>query len=216
MANETTWQLFKREEHVYRNNQFDEILKDAIRFFHGMKVYSLPPPEPFVGAGVYAIYCIARDGLYRKFGETVNRMEYAVPIYVGKAVSSGWRQSRNADSNQSERALFSRLKQHSCSIAAAKNLTPTDFACRFVIFEGATTEMVAAVEAALIKLHNPLWNSVIDGFGNHDPGGRRTTGKIPQWDVLHPGRPWAMRMTGEKPSLAYLKRRVSDYLVGLR
>lgn len=216
MATDTKWRLFKREEHVYKNNQFDEILKDAIRFFNGMKVYPLPPPVPFDGAGVYAIYCTARDGIYKKFGETVNRLEYAVPIYVGKAVSAGWRQSRNAGANGLDRALFSRLKQHCSSIAAVKNLSPSDFSCRFVIFEGAATEMIAAVEAALIKLHNPLWNSVIDGFGNHDPGGRRTTGKIPQWDVLHPGRAWAMRMTGEKPSLAYLKRRVADYLVGLR
>ncbi len=214
MTDDTMWSQFKREEHVYQNDQFDEILKDAVRFFNGRGVYPLPPAVSFYGIGVYAIYCTARDGLYKKFGEMVNRVEYAVPIYVGKAVSAGWRQSRN--SNDKENAIYSRLKQHYGSILAAKNLNPADFSCRFVIFEGIASEMVAAVEAALIKMHRPLWNSVIDGFGNHDPGGRRTTGKIPQWDVLHPGRSWAMRMTGEKPSLAYLKRRVADYMVGLR
>ena len=209
-------QQFKREEHVYKNDHFAEVLKDAVRFFHGTPVHALPPPEPFSGAGVYAIYCIAREGIYRKFGDVVNREEYAIPIYVGKAVPTGWRQSRNTDTQIGERVLFSRLRQHSASIMAASNLQPADFVCRFVIFEGVASEMIAAVEAALIKKHNPLWNSVIDGFGNHDPGGRRTTGKIPQWDVLHPGRAWASRMTGEKPSLASLRRRVADYMVGLR
>lgn len=207
---------FKRERHVYNNDQFGEMLKDAVRFFHGSPVQPLPPPEEFSGIGVYAIYCTARKGVYAKFGDVVNREEYAVPIYVGKAVATGWRQSRNISGGPADKTLFLRLRQHFNSIEAAKNLSSSDFACRFVIFEGVAAEMVAAVEAALIKKHNPLWNSVIDGFGNHDPGKRRTTGKIPQWDVLHPGREWAMRMTGEKPSLPDLKRRVADYLVGLR
>lgn len=216
MSSTTMTREFQREKHVYKNDQFDEMLKDAVRFFHGSPVQSLPPPEVFSGIGVYALYCTSRKGIYSKFGDIINREEYAVPIYVGKAVASGWRQSRNIEDDTTDRTLFQRLRQHYNSIDAAKNLDPADFACRFVIFEGIASEMVAAVEAALIKKHNPLWNSVIDGFGNHDPGGRRTTGKIPQWDVLHPGRTWAMRMTGEKPSLAYLKRRVADYLVGLR
>ncbi len=207
---------FKREEHVYNNGQFDEILKDAVRFFHGTPICPMPPQESFTGAGVYAIYCISRSGIYRKFGETVNREEYAIPIYVGKAVPPGWRQSRGSESSSADKSLFSRLRDHCNSISAARNIDLEDFACRFVIFEGGASEMIAAVEAALIKKHNPLWNSVIDGFGNHDPGGRRTSGMIPQWDVLHPGRAWALRMTGARPSLASLKRRVADYMVGLR
>ena len=33
-----------------------------------------------------------------------------------------------------------------------------------------------------------LWNSLVDGFGNHDPGAGRYKGLRPRWDVLHPGR----------------------------
>lgn len=208
--------VFNREKHVYANEAFSEILKDAVRFFHGTPVQPLPPTEPFTGAGVYALYCIAREGLYSKYGLVVNREDYSVPIYVGKAVPAGWRQSRTIHGVSSDRPLYARLKDHHDSVSVAKNLNISDFACRFVIFEGVSTEMIAAVEAALIKKHNPLWNSVIDGFGNHDPGGKRLSGRVPQWDVLHPGREWASRMTGEKPSLSDLKRRVSDYMVGLR
>ena len=206
---------FKREEHVYVNNEFSELLKDAVRFFHGTPVLSLPLKCPFKGAGVYAIYCIAKTGLYKTFGERINRTSYSVPIYVGKAVPSGWRQSRILD-DAAGSALYSRLRQYSESIKNGKGLNLSDFVCRFAILEGDTANMIAALEAAIIAEHSPLWNSVIDGFGNHDPGKRRVTGKRPQWDCLHPGRPWAMRMSGEEFSVPELRRRVTDYLMGVK
>lgn len=43
------------------------------------------------------------------------------------------------------------------------------FYCRFMILEDAAADMIGAVEAALIRSYYPLWNSTIDGFGNHDP-----------------------------------------------
>lgn len=209
-------EAFSREKHVYRNDAFEEILKDAVLFFNGTPVHSLPPPERFDGAGVYAIYCLSKTGIYQKFGQQINRMEYAVPIYVGKAVPPGWRQGRNIEDVNDGSALFSRLQDHSKSISNAKNLDIRDFACRFVIFEGVSVSMVAAIEAKLISLKNPLWNSVIDGFGNHDPGGKRITGKLSSWDTLHPGRKWAEKMTGEKPNANALRQRIKDYMVGLR
>ena len=80
---------FKREDHVYVNSKFAELIKDAVRFFHGTPVLSLPLEESFKGAGVYAIYCISKKGLYKTYGEKINRLSYDVPIYVGKAVPSG-------------------------------------------------------------------------------------------------------------------------------
>jgi hypothetical protein len=48
----------------------------------------------------------------------------------------------------------------------------------------------------LIKLNQPLWNVAIDGFGNHDPGRGRYEQAKSDWDVIHPGRPWAERCNG--------------------
>lgn len=206
---------FKREEHVYVNDEFSELLKDAVRFFHGTPVLPLPLERSFDGAGVYAIYCIAKKGIYKTYGERLNRTAYEVPIYVGKAVPSGWRQSRVIDEIAGA-ALFNRIRQHTESIRQVRGLDLRDFVCRFAILEGETANMISALEAAIIAEHSPLWNSVIDGFGNHDPGKRRVTGKRPQWDCLHPGRPWAMRMTGESFSQQELRRRVTDYLMGVR
>lgn len=208
--------VFRRSDHVYHCPPiFGQLMVDAIRFFNGTPVHTLPPPQTFKGAGVYAIYCTAKAGIYQKFGNVINQLAYNIPIYVGKAVA-GSRQSRNTSSTSTGSALYSRLAQHARSIELGAGLNPGDFYCRFAIFEDAAERMIAAVEAALIAETNPLWNSVIDGFGNHDPGKGRHAGRMPQWDCLHPGRPWAARLQPCEQTPNALKRRVSDYMVGLR
>ncbi len=209
-------QPFDREKHIYRCEEFSELLKDAVRFFHGTPVCAFPPETRFAGAGVYALYYIGKKGLYARFGQEINREEYRLPIYVGKAEPTGWRQSRGVEDSAKDAKLFERLKQHSSSVAAGKGLCVDDFVCRFMIFEGPVEAMIASVEAALISMHRPLWNSVIDGFGNHNPGNKRFSGMITQWDALHPGRAWALKMTGEVPDVKMLNRRVKDYFAGIR
>lgn len=76
---------FEREKHVFTSEAFDEIIKDTIRFFNGTPVHNLPPPERFLGTGVYAIYYIGKNKLYKQLYE-INRLEFKLPIYVGKAV----------------------------------------------------------------------------------------------------------------------------------
>ena len=65
-----------------------------------------------------------------------------------------------------------------------------------MILDGIESDLVSAVEAQLIRRFSPLWNSVVDGFGNHDPGKGRYEQARSEWDVLHPGRPWAERLAG--------------------
>lgn len=209
-------QPFERSKHVYRCDAFSELLKDAVRFFHGTPICAFPPKEKFSGAGVYALYYIGKSGLYGKFGQEINREEYRQPIYIGKAEPSGWRQSRNTDFEKTSNKLSERLSQHARNVESVKNLRLDDFVCRLMILEESVAAMIASIEAALIAMHRPLWNSVIDGFGNHNPGRKRAMGKIPQWDVLHPGRGWAKEMSGEMPDVKMLNQRVKDYLAGIR
>lgn len=205
---------FKREDHVYSDNRITELVKDAVLFFSGTPVVPLPLPEKFKGAGVYAIYCTARSGLYAPYGDSLNRTSWDVPIYVGKAIPKGWRQSRIFSKVTKCSALYSRLCQHATSISEGKGVSVEDFACRFAIFEDDSADIIAAIEAAIISKYKPLWNSVIDGFGNHDPGGKRSSGKKTQWDSLHPGRKWTKKMTGSSFDPKVLKQRVTDYLIG--
>jgi hypothetical protein len=187
---------FDRSEHVYKNDAFAELVKDAIRFFNGTPVHTLPPPESFLGTGVYAIYYTGKNPIYKKYAE-LNRLSYSYPIYVGKAVPKGWRQARVSDSLPGQSTeLFGRLREHSRSIGVAQGLELKDFSCRFVIFEDASSDMIGAIEAALIKLNMPLWNTAVDGFGNHDPGSGRYEQAKSDWDVIHPGRAWAGKCNG--------------------
>jgi hypothetical protein len=202
---------FDRKEHVYRNDAFVELVKDAVRFFNGTPVLCLPPPESFLGTGVYALYYTGKHKTYERYSE-LNRLSYDYPIYVGKAVPSGWRQNRASDNPlKQSKELYNRLKQHSSSIEIV-GLDVHDFACRFVIFEDAGSDMIGTIEAALIKLHNPLWNTVVDGFGNHDPGKGRYKQARSDWDVIHCGRKWAVKCKGRPNSSRGILKEVSLHL----
>jgi Eco29kI restriction endonuclease len=92
--------------------------------------------------------------------------------------------------------LHNRLREHSRSITVGAGLSPEEFMCRFVILEDEGSDMISTIEAALIKLNQPLWNVAVDGFGNHDPGQGRYEQAKSDWDVIHPGRPWTERCNG--------------------
>lgn len=203
---------FDRKEHIYTSTAFAELVKDAVRFFNGTPVHTLPPPEAFGGVGVYAIYYIGQYPAYKKYAE-LNRLAYNAPIYVGKAVPKGWRQARLSDDvlNQSKE-LYARLREHARSIGTANSLAVKDFMCRFVIFEGEASDMISTIEAALIKLNMPLWNTVVDGFGNHDPGKGRYEQAKSDWDVIHPGRAWAEKCKGTHSSDTSIFARVNIHL----
>ena len=75
--------VFDRSKHVYKSNAFEEIIKDTIRFFNGTPVHELPPPENFIGTGVYALYYIGKNPYYKILYD-LNRLEFKQPIYVRK------------------------------------------------------------------------------------------------------------------------------------
>ena len=204
--------IFDRSEHVYRNDAFAELVKDAVRFFNGTPVHTLPPPESFLGTGVYALYYTGKNPLYKRYSE-LNRLSYDYPIYVGKAVPKGWRQARSSDNALSQsRELFGRLREHSRSITLGSELLLDDFMCRFVIFEEEGSDMISTIEAALIKLNKPLWNTAVDGFGNHDPGSGRYEQARSDWDVIHEGRTWAKKCNGKHNEKSTIVSKIRQHL----
>ncbi len=139
------------------------------------------------------------DFQYYAGQKAANAESYQQPIYVGKAVPPGWRKARKIQASSA--ALYNRLKEHSRSIQQAQNLDIGDFMCQFIILENDESNLISTIEAELIRRSMPLWNTVIDGFGNHDPGSGRYNQAKSEWDVLHPGRSWVRRLTGLAPSL---------------
>jgi hypothetical protein len=89
------------------------------------------------------------------------------------------------------KALCSRLYHHWDSINQAENLATDDFSCRWLV---ADMLFVPMAERLLIQTYRPIWNVVIDGFGNNDPGAGRYDQDRSRWDTLHPGRYWAPRL----------------------
>lgn len=70
-------------------------------------------------------------------------------------------------------------------------------------------------ENLLISKFEPVWNRLVDGFGNHDPGAGRYKGLNTKWDALHPGRSWARRLQPRPESQVDLETTVRDYLLQL-
>ncbi len=206
---------FDRKEHVFLSPDFDEIIKDTIRFFNGTPVLSVPPPERFHGTGVYALYSIARTGLYKEFHK-INRTSYDVPIYVGKAIPAGWRQSRSRSGDRLSYELHNRIREHGRNIVLGDGLHVADFRCRLMILDGAESSLIGTVEAALIRNYKPLWNTLIDGFGNHTPGAGRFNQAKSDWDVCHPGRLWAAKCKGKHSDRAQLIESIGQAMKALR
>ena len=200
---------FEPQRHIFRSPKFRSVVEDAIRFFTETPVHLLPPPVRFTGTGVYALYYAGDFNLYAKIA-AANQDTCALPIYIGKAVPPGWRTARATGEVASE--LYRRLREHAKSIQQSSNLRVDAFRCRFIIVGGVESDLVVPVEAELIRRYRPLWNTVVDGFGNHDSGKGRYNQARSEWDVLHPGRYWAKRLAGESPRLKDIVAKVQQSL----
>lgn len=163
----------------------------------------------FAGAGVYALYY---DGPFPAYADLVTRSRATsggVPIYVGKAVPLGGRRGLNVAVPSTTRALYLRIQQHASSVIAASNLDIEDFGARWLVMADI---WIPLGESALIRRHQPVWNAVVDGFGNHDPGAGRRQGRRSRWDVVHPGRSWAANFQPGLESSSDIEQDITEYL----
>ncbi|HCW0905296.1 TPA: Eco29kI family restriction endonuclease, partial [Pseudomonas aeruginosa] len=158
------------------------------------EVHPLGDLPVFEGAGIYAIYYTGGFAPYAQVSRLNADGKFMLPIYVGKAVPPGARMGASLEL-AAGKVLHKRLKEHAESIKAAENLDIKDFHCRFLVVDDI---WIPLGESLIIARFTPVWNSLIDGFGNHNPGKGRHAGMRPRWDVLHPGREWAMRLA-ERP-----------------
>ena len=145
-------------------------------------------PTPFIGAGVYVLYYSGDHELYEPVSAANRITPNSRPIYIGKAVSSGARKGGLLSGDYTTMALYSRLKQHATTIDECTNLNLEDFHCRYLVVDDI---WIPLGETLLIEQFKPVWNSVVDGFGIHDPGKGRAGQKKSMWDTLHPGRKFA-------------------------
>lgn len=162
----------------------------------------------FEGAGIYAIYYTGPFPAYQQITRLNIDGNFRFPIYVGKAVPAGARMGGNSELDAGK-VLFKRLKEHADSIRAINNLRIEDFHCRFLVVDDI---WIPLGESLIIARFTPVWNSLIDGFGNHNPGKGRHAGMRPRWDVLHPGRGWAMKLADRPETAAQIAQDAETYL----
>jgi hypothetical protein len=150
--------------------------------------------QPSYGSGVYAIYYQGDHPLYRRISGS------ETPIYVGKADPA-----RDDASNAREQGakLTARLIEHAGNIrvveAYANHVPPVDppirlddFACRRLV---CATNAQLAAEKHLIRTFWPVWNSETKacwGMSKHGDAATTRANKRSPWDVVHPGRAWAL------------------------
>lgn len=149
---------------------------------------------PAYGSGVYAIYYTGSNSLYSQIAGS------ETPMYVGKADPSD--QGAGSPREQGPR-LTGRLIEHANTIKVAEDyshqlpnkLEPihlSDFVCRRLV---CATNAQLVAEKHLIRIFAPIWNAETKacwGMSKHgDSAGTRSNKRSP-WDVVHPGRAWAL------------------------
>jgi hypothetical protein len=149
--------------------------------------------RPTYGSGVYAIYYQGQHPAYTEISTT------ETPIYVGKADPD---EPTAATPRKQGVRLFARLADHRGAIQeveayALSNGLPNpllvdDFTCRRLV---CATNAQLVAERHLIEVFKPAWNSetkICFGISKHGDSSETRRNKKSPWDVLHPGRDWAM------------------------
>ena len=150
--------------------------------------------KPAYGSGVYAIYYHGNHPLYREISGT------ETPIYVGKADPA--RDDASTTREQGAR-LTGRLLEHAGTVLTAEayadalpaHLTAIrlrDFSCRKLV---CATNAQLVAEKHLIRMFWPIWNAETKacwGMSKHGDSATTRANKRSPWDVVHPGRVWAL------------------------
>lgn len=173
-------------------------------------VEGLSQLERFDGAGIYALYYTGNHPAYTPLAQRNLERPGSWAIYIGKAEAEN---ARKGDPDQAHRPvgpkLYNRIQNHLKSIQAATNLNENDFQVRALTI---APTWIPLAEVVAIRIHRPVWNVLIDGLGNHDPGSGRYRGKCPRWDTLHPGRAWATKLQPREETSAMIQQEALGYL----
>jgi len=189
-------QRWRRWIEPYDPLDYGNLARSVVEALFSQPQCSLPPEDSFTGAGVYAIYYCGPFEPYRPIANGKS------PIYVGKAIPAGARKGRAIHAEPTGTPLFGRLGEHAETIGVAENLDLGDFKCRFLVV---VPVWISLSERFLVEYYKPVWNVLVDGFGNHDPGKGRKDMKRPRWDIIHPGRTWAARLKPAESSASILQ-----------
>lgn len=161
------------------------------------------PHDPFLGAGLYALYYEGNFPVYERITDC------RTPIYVGKAEAGNSSYGFDPDYNMPK--LTDRIKKHSQSVkeveASGGNISRSEFRVRALSLEDA---WIVLGERALLQNYRPvLWNTIMNGFGSNEPGVARSNSRS-VWDTIHPGRSRAGYLPNRRFTLKEMKHRIAE------
>lgn len=178
-------------------------------------VRALTDTRDLIGAGVYAIYYTGPFPSYAAISLANAEGRYSQPIYVGKAIPKGGRKGGLGADAATGTAMRDRINQHAATVREAENLEIADFTYRCLAVDDI---WIPLGENMMIEIYKPIWNHVIDGFGNKTPGSGRVGQQRSPWDVMHPGRGFVSGL-GLGPgnmSAEAINARLQDYYNGAK
>jgi hypothetical protein len=161
-----------------------------------------PPPDRFVGAGLYALYYKGPLPLY------AGLRGRDIPIYVGKAEAGN--SSYGDPMNEDRPKLFDRIAKHARSVQEVAdkggNLTVGHFDVRYLLLDDV---WIVLGERALLRAYAPVvWNTLMPGFGANPPGTARENARS-IWDTIHPGRPRAGAICNRRFTRSEMEHRIA-------
>ena len=165
------------------------------------------------GSGVYAIYYRGDHPAYRAVSKT------ETPIYVGKADP---KQADARTAREQGPQLYGRLADHRRMIRTVGDhairlhlpdpLRIEDFECRRLV---CATNAQLVAERHLIGTFKPVWNNEVGicwGISKHGDAAKTRANKRSPWDVMHPGRAWAMsEVLEDKMSPEFIVQRINEH-----
>lgn len=185
------------------------LAESIVARFDASDAVCLDAVPAFKGGGLYALYYRGPFDTYRVLS-SVNETALTHPIFVGTAEPRCDRYEASRQLGQvNSRALSGRLRRHATSIRAVSNLDIAHFQARWLVVDSVWT---ALGESAMIRRYRPVWNAVLVGFDDTDPGRRRAEGLRSAWDTLHPGRPWAAKYIGRDETADQIAQDVGQYI----
>lgn len=190
---------------------YDNLGASISRALDDQPVLPLDELPRFDGAGVYALYYSGDHEAYEPIAEANREEPGSWAIYIGKAEAENARKGDPDQRNVLEGPkLWNRIvKNHARSIRQASNLDTADFSVRYLVVAPAWIQLAEIIS---IRMHKPVWNAIVDGFGNHDPGSGRKDMLRPRWDTLHPGRTWAPKLKQRSETAEEIATDILGYL----
>ena len=156
---------FVREKHLYRRDDFEEICKDAMRFFSGTGIMDFTNLSDLADdPSVYAIYPVAMEGKYQLYGRVLNRTEFRLPIYIGFSIPVN--HFNGTTSSFSELAMSRQLLFWIKLISSTSGLSLSDFRIRAMAICSAAKAL--CLHRKLVERYHPAWNVCMGNFASKE------------------------------------------------